>query len=405
VGVAAVAIGIAGVAAAITPLYLVVLALASFARPRPIAPRTRAPRLVVLVPAHNESELIGRCVRSLRDQTYPADAFRVVVIADNCTDSTDSAAAAAGAEVMVRTDPEQRGKGHALRWAIDQLLAMPDAPEAFIVVDADSVAYRDLVDQLASCYAAGHESVQADDLLSSDSPSLRAELEAIALLLRNRIRFAGRAALGMPAGLCGNGMLLSAAVLRAHPWTAFSGVEDGEYSLILREAGIPTHFAPAARVYASTTSSGSGAYTQGVRWDGGRFHMMRAWIPRLLADVIKRKDPGLLSTVMDLAILPLSAGAAALSVGGAAAVILAWRGLIPYWPALPWLVGLAALPLYVLLAFASARLPLRSYFALAAVPAFLVLKLRVYARLLRGLDSGWVRTERPAERTTPPLVP
>ncbi|HEY8952810.1 MAG TPA: glycosyltransferase family 2 protein, partial [Candidatus Dormibacteraeota bacterium] len=306
-GVAAFVIGFAGALAAVTPLYLVVLALASFARPGPSHRPSRAPRLVVLVPAHNESELIGRCVRSLRDQSYPAASYRVVAIADNCTDSTAAVAAAEGAEVMVRTDPQQRGKGQALRWAMDRLLAAPDAPEAVIVVDADSVADRDLVDQLAASYAAGHESVQADDLLRSDSPSLRAELETIALLLRNHIRFAGRAALGMPAGLCGNGMLLSAAVLREHPWSAFSGTEDGEYSMILREAGIATAFAPAAKAYASTTSGGSGAYTQGIRWEGGRFRIMRAWIPRLLVTAIKRRDLGLLSTVVDLAMLPLSA--------------------------------------------------------------------------------------------------
>jgi cellulose synthase/poly-beta-1,6-N-acetylglucosamine synthase-like glycosyltransferase len=401
--VAAFAIGFAGALAAVTPLYLAILALASFARPRPTARPSRVPRLVVLVPAHNESELIGRCVRSLREQSYPAARCRVVVIADNCTDSTAAVALAEGAEVMVRTNPQERGKGQALRWAMDRLLAAHDAPEAVIIVDADSVADRDFIDQLAASYAAGHESVQADDLLRSDSPSLRSELEAIALLLRNQIRFAGRAALGMPAGLCGNGMLLSASLLREHPWSAFSGAEDGEYSLILREAGITTAFAPAAKVYASTTPGGSGAYTQGVRWEGGRFQIMRAWIPRLLATAIKRRDVSLLTTMVDLAMLPLSASFAVLSLGAAAAVFLFSLGLIPFWSALPWLAGLAAVPLYVLIAFASARLPLRSYLALAAVPYFLLLKMRVYAGLLRGFDSGWVRTERPAEKAAPPL--
>ncbi len=107
-------VGLAGLLVAVTPLYLVVLALASFTRPRPISRPVRAPRLVVLVPAHNEGEFIGRCVRSLRDQSYPADDYRLVVIADNCTDSTAALAAADGAEVMARTDPDQRGSGG--RW-------------------------------------------------------------------------------------------------------------------------------------------------------------------------------------------------------------------------------------------------------------------------------------------------
>ena len=386
-----------GVLAAFTPVYALVLAVASFARPRRESPVRGSPRLTVLVPAHNESELIERCVRSLLDQSYAVTSYRVVVIADNCTDSTASIAAAAGAEVMVRSDLEQRGKGRALRWAMDIVLAGPDAPDCVVIVDADSVAEREMIAEMAAGYAAGHESVQADDLLRNETGSLRGELEAIALIFRNQVRFRGRTALGMPVTLCGNGMLLSSAVLRAHPWGAFSAVEDGEYALMLGEAGVPTVFAPRAKIYASTTASAAGAYTQGVRWDGGRFQLMRAWLPRLLGAAWRRRDAGLLATAVDEATLPLSASLALNFLGAAASVLLLARNDIAAWAALPWLVGAASLPLYVAAALASARLPRRSYVALLTVPAFLFLKLRVYARLIRGFERTWVRTERPAE--------
>ena len=47
----------------------------------------------------------------------------MVVIADNCTDDTALIAEAAGATVMVRNRPDSRGKGQALRWAMDKVLA------------------------------------------------------------------------------------------------------------------------------------------------------------------------------------------------------------------------------------------------------------------------------------------
>src|SRR5688572_16332434 len=46
------------------------------------------PRLLFLVPAHNEELLITTCVRSLRELRYPPDRVSVVVIADNCRDQT-----------------------------------------------------------------------------------------------------------------------------------------------------------------------------------------------------------------------------------------------------------------------------------------------------------------------------
>src|SRR2546430_4653158 len=116
-GVVSVLAAAAGVPVAAAAIYLLVLAVASLRRlPAPRRP-ARLPRLVVLVPAHDEEQLIGRCVASLRAQSYPAVHYRVVVIADNCRDATALLAAAGGAEVLVRRDDRAPGKGQALRWA------------------------------------------------------------------------------------------------------------------------------------------------------------------------------------------------------------------------------------------------------------------------------------------------
>src|SRR5438045_526297 len=109
-------------------VYYVVVAIASFfyeGYPQDGRGRPSHKRIAVLVPAHDEAALIGRCVRSLRAQTYPSHLYDVIVVADNCTDATASIARSAGAEVLVRDEPGARGKGRALRWAIDQVLVRP----------------------------------------------------------------------------------------------------------------------------------------------------------------------------------------------------------------------------------------------------------------------------------------
>ena len=119
-------------------LYLALLTLASLARPK-TPTGTAEPRFAVLVPAHNESAGIARTVQSLRSLEWPADWLRVSVIADNCTDDTAVQAQQAGATVLVRTNPEQRGKGYALDWAFERVLEEGWA-EAVVVVDADTLA-------------------------------------------------------------------------------------------------------------------------------------------------------------------------------------------------------------------------------------------------------------------------
>src|SRR4051812_3984592 len=66
----------------------------------------------VLIPAHNEEAALPAALRSLAAQDYPAGHVRTYVVADNCADGT--AAAAAGAVCLVRTDPLNPGKGRAL---------------------------------------------------------------------------------------------------------------------------------------------------------------------------------------------------------------------------------------------------------------------------------------------------
>jgi exopolysaccharide biosynthesis WecB/TagA/CpsF family protein len=355
-------------------------------------------RLTVVVPAHDEQSLIARCVRSLLAQSYPRDLFRVIVVADNCSDATSAAAEAAGAEVMRRDQPDARGKGHALRWAMDRLLADPLPWDALVVVDADSVADPNLLAVLAAELDGGAEVVQSDYTLLQDGGTEKSELVNAGFLLFHRVRFSGRARLGMAANLVGNGMLFSRRVLVAHPWDAFTGVEDLEYSIRLRLAGIQPRFAPRAGVAGPGPASRSGAVRQRLRWEGGRFHVVRRQLVHLVCVALVRRDPRLLDAALDLATPPLALLSLAIIGGtglGAAAVI---AGLAPSWVLAPWLIAVAAIPAFVGIGLWAGGAPPATWRALAKAPSFLVWKALVYLRLLRGFDvRRWDRTDRAGE--------
>jgi cellulose synthase/poly-beta-1,6-N-acetylglucosamine synthase-like glycosyltransferase len=71
-----------------------------------------------------------------------------VVVADNCTDRTAGIGRAEGAVVLERTSADEKGKGHALRWAFDRLLQ--ESYEGFVVCDADTVASANLLAEVNS---------------------------------------------------------------------------------------------------------------------------------------------------------------------------------------------------------------------------------------------------------------
>ena len=332
----AVAIVVAGAAAALCALHHLMLALAAW-RGGPRAPGagsaavgSGAPstRVTVLVPAHDEAAQIAACVRSLRAQDYPAGLLEVVVVADNCADDTAAGAAAAGARVLVRTDPGARGKGRALRWAIDRLLAARRRPRRGRGRRRRPEAAPDFLATLVRPFAAGAEAVQGESLLAEDG-SRAAALRAAAFLLVNRVRPAGRAALGLPCSLCGNGMLLGRDLLRRLPWDAYSSAEDVEYTLHLRAAGVGVAFARGAVVRSPAAPNRAAAAQQELRWEGGRARLARTWIPAFAARGVRRRDASLLDAAVELALPPLGLLTAAVLAGTAGSALLAAAGATP----------------------------------------------------------------------------
>ncbi|MCL6441804.1 MAG: glycosyltransferase family 2 protein, partial [Thermoleophilum sp.] len=95
-------------------------------------------RFAVLIPAHNEEPVLARLLASLDALSYPRNLYDVVVVADNCTDATAAIGRARGALVFERSDSVNAGKGHALRWLLDELERAGKVYDAYVVLDADS---------------------------------------------------------------------------------------------------------------------------------------------------------------------------------------------------------------------------------------------------------------------------
>jgi exopolysaccharide biosynthesis WecB/TagA/CpsF family protein len=390
---------VAGGPLLLASLYLVLLALAALRG----APRTgrgdAASTIAVLVPAHDEEALVRRCVESLRAQDYPAGRLRIVVVADNCGDATAEVARRAGAEVMVRDDPTAPGKGRALRWAMDRLMSEPHPVDAVAVVDADSVAEGGMLRALEASLAAGAEVAQGDyTVLDDGTPGSR--LRQAAFLLFHRARFSGRAALGLPCSLVGNGMIFRRSLLERHPWTSFTGAEDLEQTVELRLAGVRPRYEPGAMVAGPASAFGRGAATQRMRWEGGRFHVVRGGLPRLLTAAGRRRDLSLLDAAIDLAVPPLGLLALAGLVGGAGTLAAVLSGAVPPWAGATWWATSVLLTVYVMVGLRAAHAPAPVYRSLLQTPRFLLLKVGTYLRLTHGLRAErWERTERPSDVT------
>src|SRR4029077_11981576 len=381
---------------AMAGLYLLGLTAAAAAYRTTAIPGSPRSRLVILVPAHDEASTIVRCVASLAREVYPNDLFRVVVVADNCHDDTARLAAEAGAEVLVRTDAIALGKGHALRWAIDRLVAGDPDVDGFVFVDADSVAEPGLLIALEAQLRRGADAAQADyQVMSPEADPLR----AAALALFNRVRSQGRESLGLPAQLLGNGMLVSRATLLRLPWQAFSPAEDLEYTLRLCLGDFRTTFTPDGRVLGPLPPSRAAATTQRLRWEGGRLLLLRRHWRDLARGIARLHGAATAELLVSLVVPPIAVLGLAIFLGSAASSAAVVAGVASAWVVAPWLVAGAALAGHVFWGLRLLHSPAATYGALLRAPFFVAWKLTVYGRLARGAFDAtrWERTARVAD--------
>ncbi len=102
----------------------------------------KKPRVIAIIPAHNEQETLGSAIDSLLSQTYKPN--RIYVLADNCTDDTVKIANQYGCNVF-KTKNNINKKAGALNQILSQILPKCNHNDLILVMDADGVVSHDFL--------------------------------------------------------------------------------------------------------------------------------------------------------------------------------------------------------------------------------------------------------------------
>lgn len=375
-------------------LYLpLVAALAARICPAPSnsAPTQPPGRLAVLIPARNEGRVITKALMAWRQQTYPADAFDVFVIADHCSDNTAEQARAAGAVVLERYGGGAQTKGGALAWAWQRVA--PHGYTGVVIADADNRPNPEFLAAIASGLARGHRAIQGIRRAQSIHSSY-ARLDALTELCTHRIAAAGRQWLGLGAPLMGSGMAFDAATFgRLQAETPDVLVEDCAWQAQLALWGVAAHWTPQAIILDEKTARAESMKLQRQRWVAGRGSVARQFTGALLRKAWQTKSLLALDTAFYLSAPPRSM---LVGMWGVLALLGFTGVLSSIWPAGLWLslIGLFAVYLGAALWLDGAnwqdtRLLVGS---VKAFPNFVWMMLGALGRALRRTPVRWVPT-------------
>jgi len=246
-------------------------------------PKTKTAKIVVVVPAHNEQESIGRTIHALLTQTRRPD--RIVVVADNCSDDTVKVAQRFGRRVtVIETQGNTDRKVGALTLGWQQYVAY--GYDYMLGVDADTVLAPDALESLERELEANPKvgGVMARytfdlDLAATRKARLLVRLQKMEFASwtmdmlhrkRNTYVLGGQATLFRVRAL----QEVVDGERRLSPWDPDAQVEDMELTWALNARGWDTKVSATARAYAGAMVTVKSLWAQRRKWDEGMIRLL-----------------------------------------------------------------------------------------------------------------------------------
>jgi cellulose synthase/poly-beta-1,6-N-acetylglucosamine synthase-like glycosyltransferase len=350
------------------------------------------PKVAVILPAHDEEKCIGHTLTSIKAQLGNND--QVLVVADNCSDSTARIAREGGALVVERHDLMRRGKGFALDFGL-QFLNSISSFDVIIIIDADCSLGARFIEILSSQCMRTNRPVQAAYLmgLAKEYQYNFGSIKVLAWRIKNYIRPLGGQFLGFPCQLMGSGMAFPGDLLLKSDLATASIVEDLKLGIDLAIQGHPPIFCPEAVIFSDFPINSKAMQSQRRRWEHGYLSSMMRYIPVLIYQSARRRDLSLLAMAADLSVPPLALFSL-LSLGAfsAALVLFSVTGLCS--PILANSVQTALLFATVIIIWFRHGRSVVSFSELRLFPLYVLSKIPLYFSFLTSRQTHWVKTDR-----------
>lgn len=248
-------------------------------------------KYAVLVPARNESSVIGNSLNSLKAQTYDPDYFDVYVIVEDENDPTVKMTTDLGYNYVVRTNLEnRRRKGYALDDAYQHIVQSGKHYDAYIIFDADNVIDPHFIEEINKLKATGvqvgsgfRKSTNVNSNWISGTSTL---LFAIIYCLDGK----GKSKFIKKVNICGTGHFLDSSILEKEGgfiWHSLT--EDVEFTKYCYANNIICGFNEDAIFYDEQPETIKMMQVQHVRWIAGFASVSRTYTKKVWHNIFHNK--------------------------------------------------------------------------------------------------------------------
>lgn len=258
-------------------LYQLIYIIIGLVRKKPnYKEATKNHRIAAVISARNEKDVLPHLIDSIRRQDYPQELLDIIVIADNCTDSTAQIARDLGAIVYERSNKELVGKGYALDYMFNDMIESGgiDNYDAYLILDADNLLTSQYVKEMNKVFDNGYEIMTSYRNSKNFLKNWITAGYGLWFLREARYLNNPRMQLGNSCIVSGTGFMVSTKVIKKYGgWKFHLLTEDIEFSTQYVLDGGKIGYAADAMLYDEQPETFSQAWKQRTRWAKGFYQV------------------------------------------------------------------------------------------------------------------------------------
>lgn len=259
-------------------------------RQKPLPKAQKKHRFAIIIPARNESAVIGKLLDSLDAQTFGIDHGDVFIAVESEDDLTCGIAEDFGAELYFKKNFDRNGKGYVLEEVVDHIFKnrADRNYEAFMIIDADNILEHDYIDKLNDALDSGFDIAVGYRNSKNWNDGWIAADTGLTFTRYSRFANLGKSAKGHTVLLTGTCYYIKTDVVRAHGgWKWHSLTEDVELTTVAAINGYKTTYVESAVFYDEQPTNMKASVAQRKRWVKGFFNNSNRYGEQLYAGLAK----------------------------------------------------------------------------------------------------------------------
>lgn len=285
-----------------TVLYMGVFAIASlFGRKNEVQKAKKQNRIVVLIPAYKQDDVVEQTVISILSQAYPQRMFDVTVISDHQDEMTNMRLAQYPITLLTPNFAES-SKAKSLQYAV---LNLPEFKiyDIALIIDADNIVEQDFLQRVNDAFEIAATKAIQLHRISKNRDTAAARMDSIFEEINNAIFRKGHINLGFSSALAGSGTAYDFAWFKTNVMKARSSGEDKELEALLLRQEIFIDYFDNIYVYGEKKRTTTKLNEQRGRWASQQFHNFIRNI-KFLPGAIFRKQYDLADKIIQWMLVP-----------------------------------------------------------------------------------------------------